>query len=78
MDAAFGRPSNGQISTMTPSSDAPVDAAGNVMVALRSEYCDYEAVAAVLPGLLASGAVEEISEEVYWGSMVVPGPPYQT
>jgi hypothetical protein len=32
---------------------------------VRPEFCAYEAAAAMLPGLLASGAVEEITAAEY-------------
>jgi hypothetical protein len=35
------------------------------MLAVQSDFCSYEAVAAMLPGLLESGAVEEIDEAAY-------------
>jgi hypothetical protein len=34
-------------------------------LAVLSEFCEYEAVAAVLPNLLASGAVQEIDAAAY-------------
>ena len=41
------------------------DAAGRVLLAVNDEFCTYEAVAAVLPALIASGAVEEIDAAAY-------------
>ncbi len=48
---------------------APHDAAGMVVLAVRAEFCDYEAVAAMLPSLLASGAVMEITANEYAAAM---------
>ena len=39
--------------------------------AVLSEFCEYEAVAAVLPALLSSGAVEEIDQATYQAAMPV-------
>jgi hypothetical protein len=50
---------------MDPAAIAPADAAGRVVVAVHDEWCQYAAVEAVLPGLLASGDVVEISESEY-------------
>jgi hypothetical protein len=36
-----------------------------------SEFCDYEAVAVLLPALLSSGAVEEITREQYLAALPV-------
>lgn len=67
LDAAWGHPTpDGQtITCFDPVTIAPRDAAGRVLLAVDDEFCDYEAVAAVLPGLLESGAVEEITVGQY-------------
>ena len=67
LDAAFGHP-NPVTKTQTcidPAALAPRDRNGRVILATDDEFCAYEAVAAVLPQLLASGAVEEITEAEY-------------
>ena len=67
LDAAWGHPTpDGRTTTcFDPVSVAPRDSAGRVLLAVNDEFCQYEAVAAVLPQLLASGAVEEITAEAY-------------
>jgi len=65
LDAAWGNPGDNAVTCFEPAATAPRDAAGRVLLAVQSEFCDYEAVAQMLPGLLASGAVEEISGEEY-------------
>ena len=67
LDAAWGHPTpDGQtITCFDPVAVAPRDAGGRVLLAVNDEFCDYDAVAAVLPGLLASGAVEEITAADY-------------
>ena len=66
LDAAWGLPNNlGTVTCIEPASTAPRDAQGGVLLAVNDEFCQYEAVAAMLPQLLASGAVEEIDEATY-------------
>jgi len=67
LDAAWGHPTPDGV-TLTcfdPLAVAPRDSAGRVLLAVHDEFCEYEAVAAVLPQLLASTAVEEITSEQY-------------
>lgn len=67
LDAAWGHPTpDGQTLTcFDPVAVAPRDAAGRVLLAVNDEFCQYEAVAAVLPSLLAAGAVQEITANDY-------------
>jgi hypothetical protein len=48
-----------------PAAVAPRDQADRILLAVRVEFAEYPAVAAMLPGLLASGAVEEINADDY-------------
>jgi hypothetical protein len=67
LDAAWGHP-NAATKTVTcidPASVAPRDSQGRIVLAVRNEFCAYEAAAVMLPQLLASGAVEEIDEATY-------------
>lgn len=50
----------------------PVDAQGRVYLGLEPELCDYILPSEMLPELLASGAVEEVSEAAY--RAVTPSP----
>lgn len=64
LDAAWNYP-DAETKTTTafrPANRLPKDSQGRVYLRIASRYCEYEAVAATLPDLLASGAVEEISE----------------
>lgn len=73
LDAAWGHgPGTGTLTCYEPAATAPRDPQGRMLLAVDDEFCGYEAVAATLPGLIASGAVEEISEADYWAS--VPSP----
>lgn len=67
LDAAWGHPTpDGKTLTcFDPAAVAPRDSSGRVLLAVNDEFCTYEAVAAVLPSLFASGAVEEITAEDY-------------
>jgi hypothetical protein len=73
LDAAWGHgPGTGTLTCYEPAATAPRDAQGRVLLAVHDEFCAYEAVAAMLPQLLASGAVAEITEAEYLAS---PPPP---
>lgn len=67
LDAAWGHPTpDGRTLTcFDPAAVAPRDSAGRILLAVRPEFCEYEAVAAVLPGLLAAGDVVEITADQY-------------
>lgn len=67
LDEAWGYP-NPETLTQTslqPAADWPHDSQGRCYVTVSAAYCDYEAVAAMLPQLIASGQVEEITPEEY-------------
>lgn len=67
LDAAWGHPlpSGTTLTCIAPAVVAPRDAVGRILLAVRPEFCEFPAVAAILPDLLASGAVEEIAAEDY-------------
>lgn len=69
LDAAWGLPNDkGTQTCFAPAGVAPQDSAGRVLLAVRPEFCEFDAVAAVLPSLLSGGIVEEIDAATYWGS----------
>lgn len=70
LDAAWGLPSNGQVTCFAPADASPRDQQGRVLLAVDVSFCEYAEVAAMLPGLLASGAVEEIDEATYRAAAV--------
>lgn len=72
LDAAWGLPSAGQQTCFAPAAIAPRTASGLVVLAVKAEFCEFDAVSAMLPGLLASGAVSEISEQEYRACKGVP------
>jgi hypothetical protein len=67
LDAAWGHPTpdGSTVTCVDPAAVAPHDAQGRVLLAVLPEFCEYEAVAAMLPQLFASGVVEEITEAAY-------------
>jgi hypothetical protein len=65
LDNAFGLPDPLTQTCISPVTLAPKDSDGRVYLAVASEWCEWEAVAPLLSGLLASGSAEEISEETY-------------
>lgn len=69
LDAAWGHPNDQAKTCVEPAATAPHDADGRVVLAVNEEFCGYPAVAQVLPSLLASGAVEEITPEQYAAAM---------
>lgn len=69
LDAAWGLPNDkGTHTCAEPAATAPHDAQGRVLLAVRPKFCEFEAVAAVLPLLLSSGSVQEITEAEYWAA----------
>lgn len=67
LDAAYGypNPETKTERTLPLAPELPSDEANRVYLAISSEYCEYVLPSQLLPQLLASGAVEEISEAQY-------------
>jgi hypothetical protein len=67
LDAAWGHPTpDGRTLTcFDPASVAPRDEDGRILLAVREEFATWEPAATLLPQLLASGAVVEITEADY-------------
>lgn len=63
LDAAFGHVP--PTTCVDPAAVAPRDTQGRILLAVRHEFVAFDAVAAILPQLLASGAVEEIEAGEY-------------
>ena len=67
LDAAYGYP-NAETKTeraLPLVADLPADDQARVYLAISAAYCDFNLPAEMLPQLLASGAVEEVSEAEY-------------
>jgi hypothetical protein len=54
-----------------PAAVAPRDDAGRIVLAVNTEFTEFPAAAAILPDLLASGAVEEIDRATYMAAVTV-------
>lgn len=66
LDEAWGLPNNkGTATCIAPVLLAPRDSEGRAMVAVSSDWCEWEPADTLLPHLLAIGAVAEISEADY-------------
>ena len=67
LDLAWGHPTpDGKTATcVAPAAVAPRDTEGRVLLAIQDEFATWEPAASMLPGLLASGAVEEIDLPTY-------------
>lgn len=75
LDAEWGHgPGTKATTCYEPAATAPHDAEGRVVLAVLEEFCDYEAVAVILPELLASGLVDEIDQQAYWAVTDAPMP----
>ncbi len=76
LDAAWGHP-NAETKTVTcfdPADVAPRDNAGRLLLAVNDEFATWEPASTLLPRLIASGAVEEITEAKYRAAMLPPDP----
>jgi len=65
LDAAWGLPVDGQISCFAPAPSGVRDSSGMMLLAVDLAFCEYSAVASLLPEMLSSGAVEEIDLATY-------------
>jgi hypothetical protein len=76
LDAAWGHPTadGSTVTCIDPVTVAPRDQSGNVLLAVRDEFATYEPAASILPQLLASGAVDEISEAAFAAGVARPLP----
>lgn len=74
LDAAWGHPTaDGKtITCISPLASATKDFQGRVLLSVRAEFCDFSVAADLLPQVLASGAVEEITEAEYQVGCSIP------
>lgn len=74
LDAAYGYP-NAETKTertLPLATDLPTDAQGRVYLAIDAAYCDYVLPSQLLAELLASGQVEEVTEETFRALLPTP------
>lgn len=69
LDAEWGHPNEQTATCFDPLAVAPRDAQGRVLLGVNNSFCEYAEVAAILPQLLASGAVEEITADEYQAAL---------
>jgi hypothetical protein len=72
LDAAWGHVP--PTTCIDPAAVAPRDVQGRVVLAVNDEFCTFPVAAELLPQLLASGAVEEITEAEYQAAIQQPTP----
>jgi hypothetical protein len=68
LDAAWGHPKPATVTCIDPAAVAPRDEAGRILLAVQDEFCTWEPASTLLPGLLDSGAVEEITRGEYFAA----------
>lgn len=70
LDAAWGLPNTrGTVTCISPVEKALRYRDGRPMVAVSEEWCGWNPADALLPSLLSSGAVTEITAEQYWAAV---------
>jgi hypothetical protein len=76
LDAAWGHPTPDRrtVTCFDPAAVAPRDTSGRLLLAVNEEFTTWEPAATLLPQLLASGAVEEITEAAYADALPRPTP----
>jgi hypothetical protein len=76
LDAAWGHPSaDGKtITCIEPAATAPRDANGLIVLAVHDAFTAYSVASTMLPQLLASGQVEEITAAEYMAALPTPIP----
>lgn len=76
LDTAYGYPNAATKTerTLPLTETLPSDGQERVYLAISQEYCDYNLPRQMLPQLLASGAVEEITQAEYQAVLPIPLP----
>jgi hypothetical protein len=70
LDAAWGLPNDkATVTCMAPLATAPRHPSGDVVVGVLPEWCEWEPASTLLPQLLASGAVTEITAADYFACL---------
>ncbi len=73
LNAAWNLPDgSGTDTCMRHEADALRDGDGRIVVALKDFLCDWEPAASMLPQLIGSGAVSEITPEDYQAAVLRP------
>jgi hypothetical protein len=71
LDDAWGLPDEATATAtcLPPAEQATKDAQGRCVVAVPEAFCSFTVAVDLLPDLLASGAVEEVTREQYLASL---------
>lgn len=71
LDAAYGYPNADTRTerTLPLASDLPADGQGRIYLAVDAVYCEFILPSELLPSLIASGAVSEITEAEYQAAL---------
>ena len=74
LDAAYGYPSEATktATAICPAAESPTDTNGRVYMIASEAECEFPAVAALLPQLLASGLAEEVDSQQFTQSFPTP------
>jgi hypothetical protein len=77
LDAAYGYPNatTKTLRSLPLASELPHDSQQRVYIAIDADYCNYILPSELLPQLLASGAIEEITQSQYQAMMPPCSPP---
>jgi hypothetical protein len=67
LDAAYGYPNEATktLGTLPLAADLPSDEQGRLYLAVEERFCEFDLPSQLLPQLLASGAVEEVTAADY-------------
>lgn len=67
LDAAYGYPNadTKTLRTLPPAENLPADDEGRVYLSISAAYCEFNLPSELLPQLIASGLVEEITAAQY-------------
>lgn len=73
LDAAWGHPDGKTETAFLPAARLPHDADGRPMLAVSADFTEYHAAAELLPVVLESGAVSEVTRQQYLAAAVSDG-----
>lgn len=69
LDAAWGHPNGQTLTCIVPAAVAPRDDANRLLLAVQEDFATWEPAATILPQLLISGQVAEITAADYQAAL---------
>lgn len=75
VDASWGYPTEHTQTSIPPAAEQNKDSDGDCIIGVKSEWCEWEPVATLLPQMIAAGQIEEITEVEYWAALPQPDLP---